>query len=261
MEFTISIKDRNSNVLAEKKDLDDVFLVYKSCYKEGDFIEISTDETAFVMIRLDDAIDEVYAYLAGNFKLEIPFGEKKLSYSPLCFTGERHYLHVRKAFSDEILARKNLALNPYDCHENKNLYPHASANVETRGESVFAARNAIDGLIANDMHGEWPWTSWGINKNPNAEYKLDFGRDVKIDKLVIYLRADFPHDACWKKGKVIFSDNSELEIDFKETKNAQEYSFDSKIVSSLKLCELVKFDEHSPFPALTQLMVFGEEIL
>lgn len=54
-------------------------------------------------------------------------------------------------------------LNPYDSHETKGIYPHAQANVETRGEAVFAARNAIDGVFANWSHGEWPYQSWGIN--------------------------------------------------------------------------------------------------
>lgn len=44
---------------------------------------------------------------------------------------------------------RNLAKNVMDQHGETNCYPHASANVETRGEAVFAARNAIDGV-----HGE-----------------------------------------------------------------------------------------------------------
>ena len=47
------------------------------------------------------------------------------------------------------------------------------ANVETRGEAVFAARNAIDGIYENDAHGIWPYQSWGINRDPNAA--LDAG--------------------------------------------------------------------------------------
>ena len=48
-----------------------------------------------------------------------------------------------------------------------------SANVETRGEAVFAARNAIDGIYENDAHGIWPYQSWGINRDPNAALTLD----------------------------------------------------------------------------------------
>ena len=40
--------------------------------------------------------------------------------------------------------------------------------LETGGEAVFAARNAIDGIYENSSHGEWPYQSWGINRDPNA---------------------------------------------------------------------------------------------
>ena len=63
-------------------------------------------------------------------------------------------------------------------------------NVETRGEAVFAARNAIDGVYENDAHGIWPYQSWGINRDPNAALTLDFGRPVTIDELRLTLRAD-----------------------------------------------------------------------
>lgn len=68
-------------------------------------------------------------------------------------------------------------------------YPHATANVETRGESVFAAKNAIDGVRANRSHGEWPYESWGINMQDDAAMKLDFGdRYCRQDHVVHQIR-------------------------------------------------------------------------
>lgn len=64
--------------------------------------------------------------------------------------------------------------------------------METRGEAVFAARNAIDGIFENSAHGEYPYQSWGINRDPNAALTLDFGREVLLDELRITERADFP---------------------------------------------------------------------
>lgn len=61
---------------------------------------------------------------------------------------------------------------------------------------MFAARNAIDGVVANDSHGRWPYESWGINMQDDAELTLDFGRAVDFDRIVLYTRADFPHDNC-----------------------------------------------------------------
>ena len=123
---------------------------------------------------------------------------------------------------------RNLALNVNDTHENTTCFPHAFANVETRGESVFAAKNAIDGVTANECHGEWPYDSWGINRNPDAEMTVDFGREVEIDRIILYIRADFPHDNWWKKVTVTFSDGEEKEFSLKKTGCGQEFTFEKK---------------------------------
>ena len=49
---------------------------------------------------------------------------------------------------------------------------------------MFAARNAIDGIFENSAHGEYPYQSWGINRDPNAALTLDFGREVLLDSLL-----------------------------------------------------------------------------
>ena len=50
------------------------------------------------MIRVDGAMDEAYVYLTKNqVEYVIPFDEKKISYDPASFTGERHYITMRKA--------------------------------------------------------------------------------------------------------------------------------------------------------------------
>ena len=169
------------------------------------------------------------------------------------FAGESHYLHARMARREEIAARKNLALNPWAAHRFDGAFPFASANVETRGEAVFAARNAIDGYKANDSHGGWPYTSWGINRDPKAALRVDFGRLVELDEAVLYLRADFPHDAWWKEGTLHFSDGSQVMVKLEKTAAGQSFSFPPRKVEWVVLDSLVKADDPSPFPALTQL--------
>ncbi len=67
------------------------------------------------------------------------------------------------------------------------------ANVETRGEAVFAARNAIDGVTVNDAHGEWPYESWGINRREDANMRLEFGsRKVAVTASVFVHKGGFP---------------------------------------------------------------------
>lgn len=258
--YTIKVLDGQGNVRFEKTEAEELTAVFDGEYQKGDKIQLYSDsESVFSIVKLDDCMDYSYTLLKGVFTIEVPFDEKKMSYNPKAFTGSRHYLYVRKAREEEIKSRKNLALNVWDCHENTALFPHTSANVETRGESVFASRNAIDGLLANTFHGEWPYSSWGINKNPLAELTLDFGRRVKVDEVVIYLRADFPHDAWWTRGSITFSDGSGLEMNFEKHGKAQSFKFDSKEITSLKLHSLIKAEDPSPFPALTQIEVYGSE--
>ena len=159
----------------------------------------------------------------------------------------------------EINIYRNLAENVNDQHGDVNCYPHASANVETRGEAVFAAKNAIDGVTANHDHGKWPFASWGINQRDDAEIKLEFGREISTDRIVLHIRADFPHDNWWVKGTVEFSDGSSMVLDLEKTDGAQEFTFSEKKISWLVLKDLIKADDPSPFPALTQIEVFGTE--
>ena len=125
---------------------------------------------------------------------------------------------------------------------------------------VFAAKNAIDGLKANSFHGEWPYTSWGINRDPNAAWRLDFGRTVELDEAVFYLRADFPHDAWWREATMCFSDGSSLVIPLEKSAAGQRIRFPAKQVEWVSLNSLKKADDPSPFPALTQLELWGRDL-
>ena len=124
---------------------------------------------------------------------------------------------------------------------------------------VFAAKNAIDGLVANSGHGEWPYTSWGINRDPNAAWRLDFGRPVVLDEAVVYLRADFPHDAWWREATLRFSDGSRLTLPLEKTGAGQPFPFAPRQAEWVVLDTLIKADDPSPFPALTQLELWGRE--
>ena len=92
----------------------------------------------------------------------VPYGEQLLAYSPVAFKGDRHLITARRMTTEELTARRAIGTNPADLRGDTDFYPHCTANVETRGESVFAARNVIDGIRINTYHGEWPFQSWGI---------------------------------------------------------------------------------------------------
>ena len=107
----------------------------------------------------------------------------------------------------------------------------------------------------------WPYGSWGINQRKDAVWRLEFGREVEINKLRIYLRADFPHDNWWKQVTVHFSDGSLLEWRLMKTSRGQSLEIEKRTVEWLQLENLIQSEEPSPFPALTQLEVYGIEAL
>ena len=252
------LRDGKAVVSAEGNG--EAYLVFREEYIDGDVIRVTPERKGFLTLQLDAILGRATVLSDGSaYTLPVPFGQKHDCYHEYAFKGSKHFLWVRNAYEWETDGYRNLALNVYDGHDNTALFPHAKANIETRGESVFAARNAIDGIVASDGHGEWPWSSWGINRDPEAELSLDFGRTVIIDRIVLYTRADFPHDAWWTEGTFSFSDGSELVMPLEKKDGPQEITFPAKRVSSLKLSKLIKADDPSPFPALIQLEVYGAE--
>lgn len=116
---------------------------------------------------------------------------------------------VRKAYDFEINHYQNLSINPHDQKEDTYAYPHATANVETRDDVVFFAKNAIDGKYGNLSHGSYPYNSWGINQQAEATLTIEFGRVVEVDWIRLLFRADYPHDSHWKEVTLCFSNGEE----------------------------------------------------
>ncbi len=261
--LTLKVLNEKGNTISVSRAEDEVSLVYTGVYQRGDKIVLESSlSEGFYVIAVDDALGEEFVYLSkGSFSFFIPFEEQKICYSAKIFSGEKHFIMARLAQKEEIASYKNLARNRLDQHGETFCYPHAVANVETRGESVFAARNAIDGIRENRSHGEWPYGSWGINQRKDAVWRLEFGREVEINKLRIYLRADFPHDNWWKQVTVHFSDGSLLEWRLMKTSRGQSLEIEKRTVEWLQLENLIQSEEPSPFPALTQLEVYGIEAL
>lgn len=262
--IAIKVMDKDGYTKSVSRGEDFVSLVHTMAYVEGDHIDLEIsgrEKGLFLHVQFDDALGSSLCYLTGSVCYEIPFGEKRISYSPKAFMGDMHYLFARVAREDEISAYRNMCFNINDQHGDTNCYPHAYANVETRGESVFAARNAIDGICINTSHGAWPYESWGINRREDAYMVVDFGREVEIDKLVLYTRADFPHDAWWRQATVEFSDGTYLVWDMEKSTLPHVKEIEPKKITSLKLCNLIKADDPSPFPALTQIEAYGHEVI
>lgn len=257
----LKILDGSGHTMLTRPEARQQSLVYRAAYRPGDYIalEIGTPGQ-YLVVQFEDTMPPALVYVQKReIDFPVPFGEQAVTYSPKSFTGDCHILRARFATAEEIAARRNLAFNPYDVHGDTGFYPHASANVETRDEAVFAARNAVDGVYENDSHGMWPYQSWGINRDPEAALTLDFGRPVTLDELRLTLRADFPHDSWWTRATVRFSDGSTEVLDLEKTAAPQAFAISPRTVTSLVLCELKKADDPSPFPALTQIEAWGTE--
>lgn len=256
----LKVLDAERQIVNMAEGQNEVNLICERIYQPGDRIILeSSEKDIFVWLQFDDAIGQSMVYLKGDVNYPIPFEEKRLHLSPRAFMGDRHLLRVRKARDFEIYQYRNLAFSVVDHHENRTYFPHVSANVETRGESVFAAQNAIDGITVNQSHGEWPYHSWGINMQEDACITLDFGRMVEIDRIVLYTRADFPHDNWWKSVNFTFSDGTTLEMNMRKSSLPHEITFPIKQVYWMEMNQMIKSDEPSPFPALTQIEVYGRE--
>lgn len=246
---------------------DNIWMVYQGEYEPGDRLVFSTDEfPAFYAIRVDGAMDEAYVYVTREkveylipFESENPFNLPRISYSPGSFIGGQHYITMRKVKEEENGNYRNLAKNVMDQRDIEGCYPHVSANAVTKGPvaPLFAARNVIDGVLANTCHYPWPFQSWGIDQREDAEITVEFGRPIDMDELRLTTRADFPHDSWWERATVSFSDGSSEVLEMEKSVKPHVFSIRRTGITWLKLSQLIRADDPSPFPALTQIEVFG----
>ena len=231
-------------------------------YQPGDKIRVTTDAPGqHLVVKLDETLDSSMIYLTGTtWEYTIPLSEgARTSIVDTAFTGKKSYIYARYAKEYEVKRYRNLALNPHDQKEPSGAYPHASANVETRNDSTFFAKNAIDGIYANDDHGPYPYQSWGINRDPNAALTISFGRKVRLDGVGFVLRADFPHDSYWTQVSLRFACGTVHVFDTNKKAEIQEFGFPPIVTDYVVLEKLIKADDESPFPALTQIELYGTE--
>ncbi|MFI3236680.1 MAG: carbohydrate-binding protein [Lachnospiraceae bacterium] len=258
-QYRITVWDEQKNRKQERMEENSVIFPWKGSYTEGDIIEFEVPSVpGYYVIKVDDCIEEALVYLTKqSFEHVVPFGERKNGLNPKSFSGEVHYLTLRPAKEWEYKAYRNLSQNTLDQANREGCFPHVQANVETRGDSAFAACNVIDGVIGNELHGKWPYQSWGISQREDAEVTIVFGRSVRVEEVLIFLRADFPHDSWWERATLEFSDGSEEVVSLEKTKDGQVFNFAKSNITWVKMKEMKRADDPSPFPSLTQLQVFG----
>jgi hypothetical protein len=161
-------------------------------------------------------------------------------------------------------ARKNLSVNKNDVIDSlwqlqtQKTYPHAQSNSECRGEAWFRARCAINDTVNNTGHGQG-FPSWGPEQVARPWWLVNFGKQVVVDSVVIFIRADFPHDGYWYKGRLIFSDNTGVDITLDSTAKPQSVKVSPHVTTFLRIDSLV-WHVPNTWCALTQVQVFGNDI-
>ncbi len=257
----LQIKDINKNTKYEIKG-SEIDTVYKGELCEGDIFVISSDISEFLFIKLDETMAEALIYLPVKyFEYPVPTAEMIEScYDREAFSGNTHRITVREATSDEIGQERIVSLNPYAVHGEKRFFPNAYANLVTRNAPCFFERNAIDGVCENTGHGNFPYHSWAGGAREDLEYYLDFGKEIETEKIVVYLRADFPHDTYWKSFDIEFSDKSIVHCEFEGTKEGQKIIFPKKKTTSIHLTNFKQISTPLSWAALSQIEVYGNYI-
>lgn len=258
--LTLTISDKEGHIRAAKSDAEWVALTFRGEYHEGDCITISTDEhPCFVVARLEDSMESAILYLTEpKLTFAIPFGDAARAYSDKAFQGGKHFLWVRKAREEDLDGLRNLAVNPYFQEAQSGVFPAISANIPANNIR-FAARCAIDGCFDTSEHGSYPFTSWSNAQKTDASLTIDFGRKVKVNAVILYLRADFPHDSWWKNVALRFDEEDEMIIHLKRSGHPQRTDFIEKICSRMTLTQLQKADEPALFTALSQIEIIGKD--
>ncbi len=275
--LTLKITDTSGKLLFEKKGMN-IDTCYEGLLEPGYKIRVSLNSCEFIAVKLDPTLAESIVWVPNkSFDFIVPdAAQRRACYAPGAFAGEKHPITVREPEDDEIYAYRQISLNSHDRHGPMRFYPHAYANFVTREEPCFYERNAIDGVINNQGHGSYPYHSWAGGARNDLEWTLDFGRDVEIDKLVFFLRADFahdpktgiPHDSYWKSIDIEFSDGEIIRGEFKldgsdlnpENSNGIAIQFEKKVTRTIHLFNFTQVTEILSFAALTQLQVFGTYI-
>lgn len=235
--------------------------IYKGEYSEGDRIEISSDDSKYLSVKPNFSMKESVVYIPdGVFVFPIPFGDGREAYLADSWSGNSHEIFARVPTDEEIYSYRNIAMNSSDYSAADNLFPHASANFVTGdGLAAYSARNAIDGETKNDSHGRYPNHSYSGGKREDIVFDLDFGQKVQIDKIVLYLRADFPHDTYWKSLVFEFSDKSTLQYEPEMTGTPQVISV-SKITDNIRIKDFKQAANPLSFAALSEIEVYGKII-
>lgn len=228
-------------------------------YTAGDTVTIKLPEgEKYLMLCLNAMMGEELVYVpSGTFTYTIPSGMN--AYPPTFGSAVNNTITARLPKEDELAEHRNLAANVYDLDSATTAYPHATSSSAYGDKAQFQERNAIDGFTANTGHENYPYQSWGPDHESGYSWmQVDFGREVYVDEVQIYIRADFPHDTHYTSATLEFSDGTEMDITMTRTAEAQVFTFDAIKTSYIKIKDLVPADSStSLWSGIMELEAYG----
>ncbi len=255
--IVLKICDKNGEVKAQYSG-ENICTLYDNAYEPGDRAEVVCSES-FLKVSFDESQKESVVYIPEKkFVYEFPYGDALDAYNKDSWEAESHKIILEEVDGYQ---KRNIALNSIDKPEGKYIYPHAHANLVTRNAPCFEAKNAIDGVIRNESHGNWPFHSWAAGAREDMIYTIDFGCPVLIDSVTFYLRADFPHDTYWKSLDIKFDDDSVVTAEFEKTADGQTVIL--KEPKTTKTVTLINFKQAVvplSWAALSQVEITGNYI-
>ncbi len=244
-----------------------VELTVTRAFAKGDKITVAMPEGQhyLALCLAQGTLEEAILYLPNStFTYTVP--DVSVSY-PKELT-RSVTITARIPTDEELATARNLALNPADLIDARSIFPHASTTsvhdiTNENNRLSFESRNVIDGFTQNTGHGGYPNQSWGPANSMKSTDSLTiyFGRKVNITELIVFLRADFPHDTYWDTCTALFSDGSEVQLSFTKTADAQSFRLEVPVTAtSVEFTNFTKV-AGSEWAAWMEVQVIGSDII
>ena len=220
----------------------------------GDYIEANawTDDEFTHYVQMQRKRERLAAEVRENSEALMEKQTGQLVTLPAADPRYTDYMEIRGITEATVnRAYRNLALNPAG---QRGEFPKAASSSVFGNLPQFSHINVIDGKTDNKGHGKAK-PSWGPDQRADLWLKIDLGKTHDIDKVVVTIRADFPHDSWWKSGTLEFSDGSTLHFTLKKKDAAQTIAFAPKKVSWVRFTHLVAAEPR--WCGLTEVGIWG----
>lgn len=238
-------------------------------YASGDKVTVTLPEgEKYFALCLNSRVGESIIYApSGTYTFTLPTNLD--GYNKVFTRNTINTITARIPSADELSEHRNLAFNPYDDTYGTNSvsgYPHGTGTSHSASSGQFTVRNALDGVTANLNHGKYPVHSWGAQSSALgvAQWmQIDFGREVTVDEVVLYLRADWSgnHDTYYKSVKLQFSDGSSVTVNPQKVEKGQSFSFPAVKTTYVKLTDLVTANTSINWAGISEVEIYGYDTI